>query len=371
VRERNLSLLIAALSAALVGCGGGGGTAGGGSGGGPAVGSGGATAGSGGVPGSGGAAGPGGVPGGGGAVGSGTGGAPAAGGGGGRITGTGSGGRGAGDRGSGGVAPASGGVTGAAGMAGSGGSSGGGGSAAQPIPYKGVANSPCNDQKTFGIAWYYNWTTTPEKNCTVAEFVPMVAGKSEKTATAVTSAITAITKAGYKSVLGFNEPNKSDQANLTVEQVVAMWPALTANADLQVGSPATSADSNGQQWFTQFMGDVSSNMLRVDFVALHWYGWNAGSCDAKAANLESYIKWAEGVAGDRPLWLTEWGCMNASNPDAATVQAFFEGALTMFAKHPRLQRYAWYPWNTNNELVDDSDQLTSLGTVFSAAPAAR
>jgi hypothetical protein len=170
-------------------------------------------------------------------------------------------------------------------------------------------------------------------------------------------------------VLGFNEPNKSDQANLTVDQVVALWPALTANADLRVGSPATSADSSGQSWFTQFMGDVSTNALRVDFVALHWYGWNAGSCDAKASNLESYLKWAEGAAGDRPLWLTEWGCMNASNPDPATVQAFFQGALSMFARHPRLERYAWYPWNTNNELVDANDQLTSLGTVFSNAPA--
>ena len=365
MRDPYSSLLMAVFSAALLGCGGG--AASSGSGGGPAAGSGGTTAGSGGqtTPGSGGVIGSGGAPGSGGTIAS-------PGGAGGKQTG-GAGGHansmgGRGGRGTGGTPASSGGITGAAGMPASGGSTGAGGIEAPPTAYKGVANSPCNDQKTFGVAWYYNWTTTPEKNCTAAEFVPMVAGKSEKTADAVTSAITNITKAGYKTVLGFNEPNKSDQANLTVDQVVAMWPALTANADLRVGSPATSADSNGQQWFTQFMGDVSTNMLRVDFVALHWYGWNAGSCDAKAANLESYIKWAEGVAGDRPLWLTEWGCMNDSNPDAATVQAFFQGALTMFWKHPRLQRYAWYPWNTNNELVDDNDQLTSLGMVFSAAP---
>jgi len=185
----------------------------------------------------------------------------------------------------------------------------------------------------------------------------------------VTSAVNTVVNAGYKTVLGFNEPNKTDQSNLTVAQVIALWPALTANPALRVGSPATSAD--GMSWFSDFMNQVTTQGLRVDFIALHWYGWNAGSCDAKAATLESYIKWAEGLPGNRPIWLTEWGCMNQSNPDAATVQAFYTGALAMFARHPRVERYAWYPWNTNNELVASDGSLTPLGAALAAAPATR
>jgi hypothetical protein len=84
--------------------------------------------------------------------------------------------------------------------------------------------------------------------------------------------------------------------------------------------------------------------------------------------LESWIKQIEAMPGNRPIWLTEWGCLNQSNPSAAVVQAFFSGAIAMFAKHPRLERYAWYPWTTNNEL-NSNGSLTSLGTVFAAAPA--
>jgi hypothetical protein len=243
---------------------------------------------------------------------------------------------------------------------------GAGGAGSQP--FKGVANSACNDLVTLNTSWFYNWTTSPG-SCKTPEFVPMISGKNEKTAAAVTSAVNSIAKAGYKTVLGFNEPNKSDQSNMTVAQVVALWPQLTANADLRVGSPATSADA--QSWFNDFMSQVASQGLRVDFIALHWYGWNAGSCDAKASSLESYIKWAEGIPGNRPIWLTEWGCMNQSNPDRATVQAFYAGALAMFAKHPRIERYAWYPWNTNNELVDSADALTPLGAALAAAPAGK
>jgi hypothetical protein len=112
----------------------------------------------------------------------------------------------------------------------------------------------------------------------------------------------------------------------------------------------------------------AANALRVDFVAIHWYGWNAGSCDANASQLESYLKSAEGWAGSRPIWLTEWGCLNNSAPDTQTVVNFYNGAVKMFAKHPRLVRYSWYPWSTNLDLVDSGGALTALGTAYAAAP---
>lgn len=47
-------------------------------------------------------------------------------------------------------------------------------------------------------------------------------------------------------------------------------------------------------------------------------------------------------------------------------QAFFTGAVAVFAKHPRIEPYAWYPWNTNNERVASDGTLTSPGNVFAA-----
>jgi hypothetical protein len=309
----------------------------------------------------------------GGATSSGAGGATTSSGSGGSSSGAG----GASITGSGGASSGSGGTTGSGGATGAGGAASGTGGASgpdggtAPQPFKGVANSACNDLTTLKASWYYNWTTTAASNCAFQPFVPMIAGKSEKTADAVTSALNKIAAAGYKTVLGFNEPNKTDQANLTVDQVVGMWPALTANAGIRVGSPATSADAAGQTWFTSFMSTATTMSFRVDFIALHWYGWNAGSCDNKASQLESYIKWAEAIPGNRPIWITEWGCLNLSNPDMATVQAFYTAAIAMFAKHPRIERYAWYPWTTNNNLVDTSDALTSLGTAFAAEPSTK
>ena len=235
-------------------------------------------------------------------------------------------------------------------------------------PFKGVANSPCADMATLKVAWYYNWGLSSGR-CSTAEFVPMISGKNEKTAAAVTSALNQVASAGYHTVLGFNEPNKADQSNLTVDQAIALWPQLTANPDVQVGSPATSGD--GQAWFTDFMTRAKAQGLRVDFIALHWYGWNDGSCDAKASNFEGYLRWAELIPGNRPIWVTELGCLNQSNLNAATVQEFYAGALSVLARHPRVQRYAWYPWITNHALTGADGALTPIGTAYATAPAYR
>ena len=238
-------------------------------------------------------------------------------------------------------------------------------------PYKGVGgNSDCQYLPALGVTWNYNWEATP--GCTQAPFVPMVWGKgAELTAAGITKEVATAVSSGYAYVLGFNEPDNSSQSNIDVDTALSLWPSFN-NPSILIGSPATQGNSTGMTWFTSFMDKVNADTtgtLRVDFIAAHWYGWNSGSCDSKAASLESYLKQIEAIPGNRPIWLTEWGCLNDSNPSEAVVQAFYEGAVAMFASHPRLVRYAWYQWETNNELVsDDGGGLTSLGDTFAMEP---
>ncbi len=229
-------------------------------------------------------------------------------------------------------------------------------------PYKGVANSPKDQLAALGATWCYNWGTTPKStDCADPLFVPMIWGKDN-----VASAIKAVGNAGYGVVLGFNEPNKSDQANMTVDEAIALWPTLTSNPDIRVGSPAVSDD--GRTWLVNFMTQVKAKGLRVDFIAMHWYGWNAGSCTA--GQLEGAINWAS--QWNLPVWITEFGCMGSSNPDDQTLLKFFADAIPMLKKHPLVERYAWYPWNDHNHLyLSDAGKvpvMTELGKAFAAAP---
>jgi hypothetical protein len=224
-------------------------------------------------------------------------------------------------------------------------------------PYKGVANSPAAQLSALGSTWCYNWGTTPKAtDCNDPDFVPMIWGSDN-----VASALQGIAKAGYTTVLGFNEPNKSDQSNISVADAITLWPDLTSNPNIRVGSPAVSDD--GRSWLEDFMKQAQSKGLRVDFIAMHWYGWNQGSC--VASQLEGAVNWAS--QWGLPVWITEFGCMGSSNPDAQTVLDFYNSAVKMLAKHPLVERYAWYPWNTYNELYQN-DTMTDLGQAFLAAP---
>jgi hypothetical protein len=245
-----------------------------------------------------------------------------------------------------------------------------------PEPFKGVANSPCAARTALGVSWYYNWEQAEREPCSDGRggtFVPMIWGhpQNEQNTSAIASSISSFVAGGYEYVLGFNEPDNSTQSNISVSTALSLWSSFD-NPSIKVGSPATQANTTGQAWFSDFVTQLDANpSLRADFLAAHWYGWNTGSCDANASQLEGYVRWLEGLPGGRPIWLTEWGCLNQSAPDVDTVVRFFNAALAVFDRHPRVVRYAWYPWSTNNGLVNGDGSLTPLGAAYAAAPATR
>ena len=84
------------------------------------------------------------------------------------------------------------------------------GAGAAVAPYKGVANSACNDLQTLTTSWWYNWETSPG-SCKVGEFVPMVWGHTgaEQTTTGVANEVKSAVSGGWGTVLGFNEPDNT------------------------------------------------------------------------------------------------------------------------------------------------------------------
>ncbi|HEX3854768.1 MAG TPA: glycosyl hydrolase [Polyangiaceae bacterium] len=74
---------------------------------------------------------------------------------------------------------------------------------------------------------------------------------------------------GATELLGFNEPDGSDQSNIPVDEALRLWPDMQQPGVL-LGSPATAAEG----WEEDFMAAVAAQHLRVDFIAMHWYGWD-------------------------------------------------------------------------------------------------
>ena len=185
-------------------------------------------------------------------------------------------------------------------------------------------------------SWYYNWTPRPfpgSENIR-AEFVPMIwSGKD------LDSRLAEAEQTGAKALLGFNEPDGQDQANMTVEEAVKLWPKLMATGS-RLGSPAPKMTS---KWLHQFMAEAKAKHLRVDFLCLHWYGdiTKPDALESLRSFLEDY--WNR---YHLPIWLTEfsgadfkWHKRKTTLEDNAR---FAVAACQLLESLPYVERYAWF-----------------------------
>lgn len=177
--------------------------------------------------------------------------------------------------------------------------------------------------------------------------------------------------AGINTVLGYNEPDNTSQANLSVSTAISSWGDLLATG-LRIGSPATT-DGGRSSWLYPFVSQADAAGLRVDFVAVHYYwGWNPADPSGAANQMYNFLLdiWNN---THRPIWITEWN--NGANwtdnnpyppPTYAQQQACIAVMTQMLENTPFVERYALYNWVEDvRSLVTSSNTITAAGTTYS------
>ena len=118
---------------------------------------------------------------------------------------------------------------------------------------------------------------------------------------------------------GPNNPDESPhiwkfREMVLAQTAVSLWYQLQ-NTGLPLGSPAVASNAaTPGSWLDQFMLQVQSRGLRVDFIALHWSGSNFDTSTA-VSQLQQYIQ-AVHTRYQLPIWLTQ-----VSIPCASQIQA--------------------------------------------------
>ncbi|AXY72824.1 T9SS C-terminal target domain-containing protein [Paraflavitalea soli] len=173
-------------------------------------------------------------------------------------------------------------------------------------------------------------------------------------------------KTNSNTLLGFNEPDQADQANMPVDEAIRQWPELMKSG-LRIGSPAPANSSNS--WLPTFLSKCDSLNYRVDFVAVHCY-WNSRTPQQWYSGLKAIYDQVK-----RPLWITEWN--NGANwtgeawPTDPTAQ--FEkqyndlkGILEVLDTTSFVERYSIYNWVENKRAMVLADTLTKAGKYYAA-----
>jgi len=219
--------------------------------------------------------------------------------------------------------------------------------------------------------WFYSWGGDEPKDMPRGvEFVPMDWGYYGDKGGSLTKWLADVkAQPNIHALLGFNEPDGKDQANLGVDGALEGWPHLMATG-LPLGSPAAVHADGG--WMKAFMQGAEQKKYRVDFVTIHWYGGN------DPQGFLNYLAFVHDLY-HRPLWITEfapadWGA-GPGRPNRYTpaqMADFMRAVLPEMNRRTYVQRYAWYSAGPKDAalgpaaLFNDAGSLTDLGRLYAS-----
>jgi hypothetical protein len=233
-----------------------------------------------------------------------------------------------------------------------------------------------------GVSWWYDWGTRP--NAAVPtdylsrfgmEFVPML-WNGNFDAAAVEAWLQAHPEVHHLLVL--NEPNLTDQANLSPDAAAQLWPqyeAVAAHTGVQLVGPAItwgtmSGYSDPVTWLDAFYAAYrdahGGRDPQIDALAFHWYDYGLGG------QLDRLAKYG------KPFWVTEFANWHSQNDGAqidtlAKQEAQLADMVATCESRADVQRYAWFTGRLTNDphfdsLLAGDGALTDLGQLYLSQP---
>jgi hypothetical protein len=181
-----------------------------------------------------------------------------------------------------------------------------------------------------------------------------------------------------KYLLLMNEPNLTDQANLTPAAAAAEWPkyeAIAKATGVKLVGPAITwgtmpAYSDPVLWMDAFIaayqGANGGRSPQIDVLAFHWYDYGLG------AQLDRLLKYG------KPFWVTEMANWHSQN-DGAQIDTLVKQKAQMTEMvalcegRADVLRYAWFigrmtPDPHFTSLLGASGVLTELGQLYLSLP---
>ncbi|KAG8413400.1 hypothetical protein J3458_012969 [Metarhizium acridum] len=235
-------------------------------------------------------------------------------------------------------------------------------------PKRGLAANDGIPIKNFGgtfqghkshINWQYNWDSTTSQKQVFAEFVPMLWGTQSYHTQQWRNNTRYWMQRGTKHLLGFNEPDRPDQANLSPGAAVAAWKTYMEPfaGQVKLGAPAVS--NGGYGWLSKFLNQCKG--CHIDFIPVHWYNDHT-----LEFNLENWVKKICQLGKGRQVWITDF--QGFGSP--AQQGDFLKKAMPFLDKNACVARYAYFGTAKNSQVLlqNRGPALSPLGILYAFSP---
>lgn len=193
-----------------------------------------------------------------------------------------------------------------------------------------------------GTSWFYNWANDISPTLDAAtkakgmEFFPMTwNGNFSK------DKIRAYKQKHPECeyLLAYNEPNLTDQANMTPQQAAAIFPEVKALADelnMKIISPAMNYGTlagyhDPIKWLDEFFELVP--LSDFDGIALHCYM-------ATPSAFKSYVRMFKKYG--KPIWMTEFCAWENNISNVSQQMRYMSDVVNYMEANDDVYRYAWF-----------------------------
>jgi autotransporter-associated beta strand protein len=238
-------------------------------------------------------------------------------------------------------------------------------------PKRGFADVRANyaNLQATNAGWYYTWGTgTGTPGAFGAKHYPMFWNSPSDATIASVKA-----RPGLEWVLGFNEPERTDQANMSVTSALDAWSRICnafAGTTVKLASPAVSDNTAGRTWIADFMTQLEDRRtnaanpkynpnLRVDAIAFHWYGYSNPNNPTEAANwfigsVDYYRNTYGKAVMPTEFAIHDWGGAYTDQQIIDANKLFLDNVLPRLESRTYVPGYAWYHWFSDAPLYSGS-----------------
>lgn len=221
------------------------------------------------------------------------------------------------------------------------------------------------------ISWAYNWGN--DQNSTAAlwfdtnemDFCPMC-WNGNYNANKIREYVEEHPNTKY--LLGFNEPNLTDQCNMTPAQAAEHWPGVVALAKelgLKLVSPAMNYGTlagyhDPIKWLDEFFAQPGVSLNDIYAISIHCYM-------ASPSAVKDYIKKFEKYG--KPIWMTEFCAWDPVPSNVEKQMDYMCSVLNHMEQNDKVERYAWFIPRASGK-VDSAPfmQLLTHGTKIELTP---
>ncbi|KAH7410263.1 glycosyl hydrolase catalytic core-domain-containing protein [Phaeosphaeria sp. MPI-PUGE-AT-0046c] len=232
---------------------------------------------------------------------------------------------------------------------------------------RGLAYNEAGLCKSFGskFGFGYNWGQV-ENNDIGAPYIPMMHGPSKATSQEWLANVEKAVKKGSKAVMGFNEPDHGEQANLGPDAACKAWkeymnPIASSHPEITIIGPSVTngPPPMGLAWLSNFHDACPDAVVHA--TNIHFYDIYEA---ATITRFKAQVEKAAEIYG-KPVWVTEFG-LNPGSASQDQAASFLKEAMEYMDASDKVQGYSWFMVGTGENQLNAGSGLSKVGEVYAS-----